>query len=871
MSGTTSGYSLAKGYKRPSELAKKHGSARTLLLDMTRRAETKLMELQRASHARASEEVKAEDLAEQLFHTPGSLLTQEEFAKIYYESGCSELVEEPRNCNHASVHTFRMYEGTCNNLARPILGASSTPFRRLIPAWYEDGCDSPVGRLQHISAPGMSHGFFSPPNPSARFVSMEIVKDREIEDNVFTHILMQWGQFLDHDMDLAPEPEGVICETCEINELCEPIHIPDLDDVFYQKGSTADGMCLSFKRSLAACGSDDIRYGIGPREQINDVTAYIDASMVYGSTQLVAEALAEYDGDEKTGLMRTSNDGKDLPNSDLESHLVICPSGDCYDAGDVRVNEQAGLVTMHTLLVREHNRIAKQLLVLNPHWSGERVYQEARKIVGAVVQKITYDDYLPKLLGRRTSRIVLGDYEGYDPDVDPSIANSFATAAYRYGHSLVRPVFFKYLSDEYEDGEVEELHLIDSFFNKLAYTQHGLAAIARGLVTDSSLHMDEFVNAELTTKLFFNATSGKGLDLASLNIQRQRDHGMPKYGTWVNFCEKQFPELPRGVFEHHLTKVRFMQSYGSVENADLWVAGIAEQRLGDSMLGPTFACIFGLTFRNSRSGDRFYYENEDVDGEGEPVFSDDQRRAIKETTLASIICRNTGISIIQPDVFESSNRPGNDREECSNIPALDLSQWSEDPCYVRINVGSVPPDASYITLFDTYLQVHTTTETITPPANHVCTAIACPPYKRLRLRVATDQASELCRALPNDNLPEDNNERQHIYTANGGAIGESYLDDNAGIYSTLAACNNPTALPAVTFTCDPSNVASAAASKGSPVDCEDVVGSVECEEEDGRTGAGAQNAKDQYPHLSTVFDQEMELLKELKDELEKVN
>ncbi len=54
--------------------------------------------------------------------------------------------------------------------------------------------------------------------------------------------------------------------------------------------------------------------------------------------------------------------------------------------GDVRVGENIALTSLHTLFLREHNRLARALRVLNPTWSSETLYQEARKIVGAYNQ-----------------------------------------------------------------------------------------------------------------------------------------------------------------------------------------------------------------------------------------------------------------------------------------------------------------------------------------------------------------------------------------------------------------------------------------------------------------------------------------------------
>lgn len=66
------------------------------------------------------------------------------------------------------------------------------------------------------------------------------------------------------------------------------------------------------------------------------------------------------------------------------------------------MNEQIGLTAMHTIWLREHNRIANELKELNSHWDGETLYQEARKIVGAEMQHITYTHWLPNILGEMT-------------------------------------------------------------------------------------------------------------------------------------------------------------------------------------------------------------------------------------------------------------------------------------------------------------------------------------------------------------------------------------------------------------------------------------------------------------------------------------
>lgn len=63
------------------------------------------------------------------------------------------------------------------------------------------------------------------------------------------------------------------------------------------------------------------------------------------------------------------------------------------------MNEQVNLAVIHTVWMREHNRVADELARLHPQWSDEALFQEARRVVNAEMQHITYNEFLPIILG----------------------------------------------------------------------------------------------------------------------------------------------------------------------------------------------------------------------------------------------------------------------------------------------------------------------------------------------------------------------------------------------------------------------------------------------------------------------------------------
>lgn len=149
-------------------------------------------------------------------------------------SGCeSHRTEREVNCeDDLCFHLkYRAIDGSCNNLQRPLWGASMTAFRRVLPAQYENGFNSPIGWDKNKT-------YFGFPKPGSRHVSNLLISSKSVtEDDLVSHMVMQWGQFLDHDLDHSMEAisretfeNGITCSsTCNHDPPCFPINIP-IDD-----------------------------------------------------------------------------------------------------------------------------------------------------------------------------------------------------------------------------------------------------------------------------------------------------------------------------------------------------------------------------------------------------------------------------------------------------------------------------------------------------------------------------------------------------------------------------------------------------------------------------------------------------------------
>lgn len=159
----------------------------------------------------------------------------------------------------------------------------------------------------------------------------------------------------------------------------------------------------------------------GARTFANDITSFIDGSQIYGSDETTLRQLREFQG----GRLR------------LDNNLLTKDGSGAFLAGDTRTNENIGLTSILTVFVREHNRQCLLYSLKFPELTDELLFQLARNKVIGFIQKITFKEYLPLLLGQEAFDRFIGEYKGYDEKVDATINLEFATAAYRIGHPLL--------------------------------------------------------------------------------------------------------------------------------------------------------------------------------------------------------------------------------------------------------------------------------------------------------------------------------------------------------------------------------------------------------------------------------------------------
>ena len=447
---------------------------------------------------------------------------------------------------------FRTFDGTCN--ANDDLGAANMAQLRIAPASVGDNL----------------------PNP--RLISNAVMDQTEDirNDRNMNELVTFFGQFIDHNLALTP-----------MNGAENNIDIPEDDP-------TLELEEIPFANSQMVDGSP-----------INVVTSFLDGSAIYGSEEERADDLRTMED----GLLKTGP-GDLLPDNEEGIENEPDTSAEFFVAGDVRSNENPILTAIHTLFVREHNIIARELAEALPELAEdeEELFLTARRINNAQLQKVVYEEWLPAILGDDTG---IPEFTGFDDSVDPTVSNFFSTAAFRVGHTLLNEQVTR-LDSNYR--ALPPLGLNETFMVPDLVREDGIDPFMRGLIATAAQEIDPMIVDSVRNFLFANIAETfpevDGVDLAARNIQRGRDHQIPSY----NDAREALGLSRMASFEDVSSESSIVDAlksvYDDVDDIDGFVGCLVEDRVEGSSMGELLRASWAADFTRIRDGDRFFYLNE---------------------------------------------------------------------------------------------------------------------------------------------------------------------------------------------------------------------------------------------------------------------
>jgi hypothetical protein len=258
------------------------------------------------------------------------------------------------------------------------------------------------------------------------------------------------------------------------------------------------------------------------------------------------------------------------------------------------------------------------------------------------MQAITYNEFLPAILGNQMPNMLNAKY---DPSVDASVANEFAHGLYRFGHSML-PANLKLMDDT--GALMEDVPLREAFFkpSMMSDVPSRLAWILKGLANQPASRVDLQVTEDVRSFLMLEDVPG-GLDLAAINIQRGRDHGLPDYNSarlaYGLDAVTDFAQITSDIG----IQTELASLYVDVDQIDLFVGALAEDHLSGASVGPLIGAALIDQFVRLRDGDRMFYQfDPDLS-----VLQSEANLNLSQWTLADVIRFNTDVQLLQNHVF----------------------------------------------------------------------------------------------------------------------------------------------------------------------------------------------------------------------------
>lgn len=514
----------------------------------------------------------------------------------------------------AFCQEFRSLDGTGNH---PLdWGRAHAPLNHFTTQSFSDGISEPNGTDR----------------PNERVISNTLFTQSDMISDPLNLSDFVWvfGQFIEHDIVLV---EGSDNEFLTIT-------VPVDDEVFAPNSD----IYMVRSKELPGSGTDVDN----PRLYANAVTSYLDLSNVYGSDEERSNWLRSKDG---SGKLKTSQSNL-LPwntpsgefndtniSTDIPYMVDKLSNQRLFVAGDIRANENPLLLSIHSLFVREHNRLCEHYLEKHPSWLGndELLFQNARKHLIAYYQSVVFDEWLPAM------GIILPEYTGYKADMNPSIMNVFSAATFNIGLTLNSGTIVR-MDNNGRMIPNGDISYREAYFKPLEINiAGGIEPYIKGMATQIQQNLDCKV-VDAMRNYVIDEIAMVGLDYAAINVKRGRERGIADYNT----IRDDFGMPPMNNFfsltGSQESAAQLEDLYGDVNNLDAWVGMLAESHSPDAIFGDLALRIIERQFQLLRDGDSFYYQNGDQ-------FEEHQMNDIANTTFHDIIMRNTTIDLMQDNVF----------------------------------------------------------------------------------------------------------------------------------------------------------------------------------------------------------------------------
>ena len=628
---------------------------------------------------------------------------------------CASHLECARN---EYCRTVQSPDGSCNNMRHPLWGMAKTPQRRYsAPRYHTDG-STPAEYHRKPSARSLSNIFsVDTCNDCMHGQQVSPITGCHPDPQGASAMLWQFGQLIDHDIILSPPsslpdflnipiPHGDPCFRKHEIEMIRSNFTIDSRGARQQMNFISSFIDASFLYGSSSDETVKLRSGVGGRmltsmhngkEMLPHTQPSVGSefdrvgrertmstqrnALVSALSKLtfqvnVSPHIAQHGGsievatDDFTksggggGINANSRNGRIEPHTDT----CVCAVSDNkrkphksrfeFLAGDVRANEQLGLTSLHTLFLREHNRIADMLVkLLGSSYTDdydEVIFQLARRRVIAEVQVITWKEWLPIMIGKEymRSKPHMHRYT-YNPSIEPSVSNEFGIL-YRVGHSMIQRELLRLDPRSFRPSHYGNEPLREAFFQPQKLLEKGgIEPLIAGLLRQRTQRVDPAIVEDLRSFLFTEEIGSAGFDLAAFNIQRGRDHGLPSYLD-IRRSMGLNPRVDRVISPSNVARLHAAYG-GDMEAIDPWLGSLIELPARGAMVGELLQKLLGDDFNRLRMGDRFWYEkilqNHNDYGEmgmgylGVLLGAGLPLEHVEDTTLAKLIAANTDVAI----------------------------------------------------------------------------------------------------------------------------------------------------------------------------------------------------------------------------------